>query len=815
MTIRNEQHWEKLSESSEELLKGSDVDLNMVADKMRALTGAAYVALNRFVEDSMELKTVAVAGFSDKYKRIKDILHFNLNDQTWKPSPEKLEMVRGRRVVRFESLSAYIDNSVTEHSLKEFEAAFNLGFVYIIRISKEQTIIGDFTLLFERGKSLTNPEVAKLYADIVGLFLEKRKSEQKYRNLFEESNDALLINDKSGNIREVNRFACELFGYTREELLKKNILELTPEEYVERNKNALNEVSAEGRVRIDTIHKNKQGQLIEVSVNATLFEREKDLILASIRDIRRRKETENALKESEERFQAMLGVIPDMVSIQDSDMNIIYSNWNGFAAVERGKRQLNTKCYKTYRGFDSPCPDCKAKVVLKTGRPYHCETKLPNNRWYEIRVIPITFKGDHVELFVEWVRDISPRKLNETKERKNLETIKSINEKLEREKTKALAASKAKSEFLANMSHELRTPLNGVIGFSQLLENTPLNVEQKEYIDVIHSSGKTLLHIISDILDFSKIEAGKLELNEERIDLKLLLKNTVEIVYHNAVAKGIKLTESVPAELPRFVAVDPVRLKQILLNLLVNAVKFTEEGEVSFSVSCLNMNRKKKTIVLIFSIRDTGIGIKKENQKKIFEAFNQEDYSITRKFGGTGLGLSISNSLLHKMNSSLSLESEYGVGSNFFFELELPFDEHSEEEPIPTFSGEELKRLRNCNAKILIVEDDRFNRLLTKKILRSLSDKIEVVEAENGEQALEILQHKKICLVLMDLRMPKMDGYATTGRIRQFNQDIPIIAVTANVLKEERDKCLKAGMNDYLPKPFSHESLAGVIRKFL
>ena len=386
-------------------------------------------------------------------------------------------------------------------------------------------------------------------------------------------------------------------------------------------------------------------------------------------------------------------------------------------------------------------------------------------------------------------------------------------------KNKAEAASKSKSEFLATMSHELRTPLNGVIGFSEILKGTGLDENQREFIDIVIRSGKNLLAIISDILDFSRIEAKRLKLVAERTDIRELLKNTLEIVQYKAAEKGLKLVKEIENTLPKEVIIDSLRFQQVLLNLLTNAIKFTNEGQVKLTVSNKTMDKEAKKITMHVSVSDTGIGIKEKNQKKIFEAFSQEDMSITRKYGGTGLGLAISKQLLEKMGSNLQMTSTEGKGSDFYFEVVLDYYEHEESrELIETNSSVSKTQIASSiftEKKLLIAEDDPINMKLVLIALSRYSKELILYTASNGQEAYEqYLQHKPD-LIFMDIVMPEVDGYQATNMIREQDAQIPIIAMTAKALKEDKEACLAAGMDDYITKPISLDQMKAVLEKHL
>ena len=530
-----------------------------------------------------------------------------------------------------------------------------------------------------------------------------------------------------------------------------------------------------------------------------------------------RDKNEKLIYKSEEKFKLIANNIPGTVYLSKFDefatrvyLNDSIETLTGYSKLDFLEQKISL--------MDLLHPEDKELVIehqnrkFNEGKPYHdrYRIKKKSNDYIWIEEFSDAIRKENA---IEYIGGILFDITNQ------IET-----EAILKEKELAEAANKAKSDFLANMSHEIRTPLNGIIGFTDLLMKTHLNRTQEKYMTTINQSALSLLDIINDILDFSKIEAGKLDLFIEKQELIEILNQTIDLIFYESSQKKLDLFLKIAPEVPKFVWVDAVRLKQILINLLANAVKFTEKGSITLEVDVIAKDSDSQQ-TLRFAIIDTGIGILEKNKEKIFYAFSQEDSSTSKKFGGTGLGLTISNQLLSLMNSKLRLESQINKGSTFYFDIDLEtsnettaaeIESNTKTMQLNTVASNKVKH-EFPNLKIMIVEDNKINMLLLKTIIKNLFYDVEIFEFLNGKEAIEQFEFLKPTLVFMDIQMPIMNGYETSKAIRNLSNgmNIPIIAITAGTEKEERKKCLKMGMNDYIPKPIIKGVIEEVILKWI
>jgi PAS domain S-box-containing protein len=529
-------------------------------------------------------------------------------------------------------------------------------------------------------------------------------------------------------------------------------------------------------------------------------------------DISDRKKAESALKESERLLTSIISFLPDATFVIDKKGRVI--SWNrsmekmtGVKAEQvLGKmnyeyalpfyRKRRPMLIDAVRGIDQISErNCDAIKRNDDGTlvAEACISNLHGSEVYLLESASPLFDSDgNYWGAIESIRDITERKRSE--------------EELQKSKERAISATRAKSEFLANMSHEIRTPMNAVIGMTGLLLDENLTEEQREYVEIIRHSGDTLLSIINNILDLTKIEAGMIELERQPFDLHGCLDVSIDMVAAEAATKGLIMEYAFDRDIPIMAMGDPTRINQILINLLNNAVKFTEKGKITISVSGKAIDEQSHEIH--FAVKDTGIGIPEDKTCRLFQSFSQIDASTARRYGGTGLGLAISKKLTELMGGKMWVESEVGKGSVFHFTI---FVEPILSEPA-TIGKSVSKAHARCDNEnglsILLAEDNLVNQIVAKKMLDKLGYRADV--AANGIEVLQALERRQYDVILMDVQMPEMDGLEATRAIRNGRPDREqpvIIAMTASALKGDREMCLAAGMNGYISKPTQIEEL--------
>lgn len=463
------------------------------------------------------------------------------------------------------------------------------------------------------------------------------------------------------------------------------------------------------------------------------------------------------------------------------------------------------------------------KILLKDKKPVSYENnnfaKDGTEYWVLTSLTPLLNQKGEIEKIVSIDSDITRQKIAERElkiankiAKQSLHEGKKALTELNMAKQQLEESLKIRERFMANMSHEIRTPMNAIIGFSNLLLKEEFSDEIRQYVNAIKTSGENLLVIINDILDFSKLKSGKITIESIDFNIRELVTSVIEMMLPEAIEKGIQFSSVIDKNIQEYLIGDPVRLNQILINLINNAIKFTNEGSVKFSVSIIEDTDEYS--FLQFSISDTGIGISDENRCKIFEDFTQASSETTRKYGGTGLGLAITKQLVELQNGNIDVKSNLNEGSTFTVQLKFDKPENPESR-IPIKSNDSYEGRPLVGLKVLVVEDNFFNQALVVRILENSLCKVDV--ADNGIIAVEKVEKNTYDVVLMDIQLPEMDGYKATEHIRtklpEGKKEIPILAMTAHAFREEIEKCLKCGMNDYISKPFKENELYDKLTK--
>jgi PAS domain S-box-containing protein len=651
-----------------------------------------------------------------------------------------------------------------------------------------------------------------------------RQSTERFRLGFEYAAIGMVIADLSGRVLRANPAFAEMLGYSGQELEDVAFADITDPKDQQAARSGVQRLLG-GQIPSFNIEKrycHKSGQTVWAHTTVVLIRDSggKPLhFVALVKDISKRKDAERALEKRTAYLNALFECNPLAIVATSLDDRVNICNPAFERMFQYESREIAGKVLlDLITPAELRAEALQARYQTGMGQSVHLATRRRRKDGtlvdVAVQALLVTAGTDPVGIYAMY-EDITDRKRAESQMRQAREA--------------AEKANRAKSEFLANMSHEIRTPLNGVMGMIELALDTELSTDARDDLGIAKGSADSLLTVINDILDFSKIEAGKFELDDVDFDLREVMEQIIRTFVHRASEKGLKLGLDLCSDLPGVLVGDPARLRQVVVNLLGNALKFTSHGEVRMTVELRSQDTDKAE--LQFTVADTGIGISRDKQSAIFEAFAQADASTTRKFGGTGLGLTISSRLVQMMRGRLWVESEFGHGSTFCFtawfrvsnssrmlfqeaedslsSLAAAANTEAADQRLPGEVASEAKRKLN----VLVAEDNPVNRQLATRLLEKRGYSVAVVQ--DGQAALAAIQQECFDLVLMDVQMPEMDGFEATAAIRQSeqgsNKHLPIIAMTAHALRGDRERCLGAGMDAYISKPVKPTDLYDAI----
>mgnify|MGYP003334718181 CR=1 FL=1 len=647
---------------------------------------------------------------------------------------------------------------------------------------------------------------------------EARVEEQlRFTNvILETSPTPMMVKDARRKITYINAAYEKLFGVCREDVVNREMrLQLSSGAISDIERLELKLLESPGSRQFEYVLPGAGGREVHCVITKSTYLNGDGVvsgIVTTYSDVTEFKNVERAAAEQLRLTSVLLEASPAPTVVKDRNLQLIICNSAYEKQFEVRREDILNKPLSAHRSELAAEVEKQERRMLVEGGTHQIERAIvaPSGRRIDCIVTKSTYSNvvGEVSGIITTFTDISELKRTE----QNLIAAKHAAE----------TAMRTRSQFLANMSHEIRTPMNGVLGMSSLLYTTPLNSEQREYLDTLKLSGEALLKIINDILDFSKIEAGKVEIERTSFDVRSRVSAIAQLFAASARERNLRVTSDIAADVPPVVVGDPVRIGQVLSIIVANAIKFTVEGSVHLAVSVAS--RQGNSFFLRFDVTDTGIGIPEEAIERIFQPFSQADAGTTRRFGGTGLGLTISRELVELMGGELWVKSTPGKGSQFGFTVEVTIgDAWAGEEAAPagapTQPRQAASRATTVATEVLLAEDNVVNQVVATRMLERLG--CNVTLAVDGAKAVELASQRAFDVILMDCHMPNMDGFAATAAIRAMEKTDAggtrrvIVAQTANAMEGDRETCLAASMDDYITKPYTLETLEGVLKRWV
>ena len=800
----------------------NNIDFEYITKIMHQISGAKYTALNIFDESGQEFSTVSIVGANKNIKQANIILGFNIENKKWKFDPVKAKKIQNSKTTCFATIADMAENIIPKKLTQLIQNTFNIGNTYVIKTCKGNVILGDFILIFEKGKELKDKAVAENFADSVGIMLRRVYAEreillnkEKFKKLTENISDVVWTTDLNLTISYVSPSVYQLTGYTPEEYKKLPLVKRHPEIFhdyffsiiakdLELESKPGTDPGRTQLLQAEHYHKNGSVKWLEMNVSYLRDNEGKPIGFQGVsRDITKLKLASDAIIKREEQYRLIFENTPAGILHFNNEGVIIECN-DFFVNIIGSSKEILIGLNMTN------LPDqniVKAVNKVKAGESAYYEGLYKSttaNKTTPVRVLfsPVFDSNDNITGGVGIVED---------------RTALHQQDSLEKQISVAKESVKFKQNFLANMSHEIRTPLTGIMGMTEILQQTPLNDQQTEYLNILKHTGENLMEIINQVLDYSKIEAGKVTLNKKLMSLPLLFDN-LEKFFNSINNKDIAIETRIDSELPEYINADEFRINQVINNLLSNAVKFTDKGKIFITAELVKspdgqidiFSQNSKAMMVKMSVSDTGFGIPEDKQKSLFRPFSQLEDADNRTHEGSGLGLSICKQIIEMHGGEIGLKSKPGKGSTFWF----TFLTESPDEVTQTTQVAEKAQIMDSEKelRILLAEDKKVSQKVIMLMLVKMGHKVMI--AENGKEVLDLFEPGRYDLILMDIQMPEMDGITATKILKEKYEKLPpIVGLSANAFEGDREKYMDMGMDEYLTKPLKGNDIKELAKK--